>query len=111
MMVAVVRAHAVNAVFGLGEDNMTEYSIIKDGKVINRIVASKSFAEKYAQKNGVEVSDSVNAVIGATKQNGKFIKPVSEAKIEKSALELLTEMLVQKGTITEADASKLKEVK
>jgi len=89
----------------------TEYSIIKDGKVINRIVASKEFAEKYAQDNGVEISDSVNAVIGATKQNGKFVKPVHEPKVEKSAIGILTETLVQKGILTEADASKLKEVK
>lgn len=87
---------------------VTEYSIIKDGKVINRIVCSRTFAEKYAADNGVEISNSPNAVIGATKQNGKFIKPVTESKVEKSKLEILTDKLIAKGIITQEEASELK---
>lgn len=83
-----------------------EYSIIQGGKVINRIICSDEFALKYAKDNGVEITDSAEAVIGATKSNGRFVKPQSEVKTaEKSEVELLKETLIAKGILTEADAS------
>lgn len=92
-------------------DMVKEYSIIKDGKVINRIICDGEFALQYAQENGVEVSDSVDAVIGATKSKGGFVKPVTVQKDTKTELELLTEKLVAKGVLTEAEVSTLKAVK
>jgi hypothetical protein len=83
-----------------------EYSIIQGGKVINRIICSDEFALKYAEENGVEVTDSQEAVIGATKSNGRFVKPQPEAReAKKSEVEMLKETLIAKGILTEADAS------
>ena len=87
-------------------DMVKEYSIIQGGKVINRIICSDEFALKYAEDNAVEVTDSPEAVIGATKQNGRYVKPESIARIaEKSEVEMLKETLIAKGILTEADAS------
>lgn len=83
-----------------------EYSIIQEDRVINRIICSEEFALKYAEEHGVEVTDSPEAVIGATKSNGRFVKPQSEAReTKKSEVEMLKETLIAKGILTEADAS------
>lgn len=83
-----------------------EYSIIREGKVINRIICDDEFALKYAEEHGVEVTDSPEAVIGATKSNGRFVKPKSEAReAKKTEVEMLKERLIAKGILTEADAS------
>ena len=87
-------------------DVVKEYSIIQGGKVINRIICDDEFALKYAEEHGVEVTDSPEAVIGATKSNGRFVKPQSEAtEAKKSEVEMLKETLIAKGILTEADAS------
>lgn len=83
-----------------------EYSIIREGKVINRIICSEEFALKYAEENGVEVTDSPAAVIGATKSNGQFIMPQTvRLAPTKSEVEILKDALIAKGILTEADAS------
>lgn len=93
-------------------DMVKEYSIIQGGKVVNRIICSDEFALKYAEDNGVEVTDSQEAVIGATKSNGRYVKPQLDSRIaEKSEVELLRETLIAKGILTEAEASTLKAVK
>ena len=82
-----------------------EYSIVREGRVINRIICSEEFALKYADENGVEVTDSPAAVIGATKSSGQFVKPQPRSSTVKSEIALLREALIAKGILTEADAS------
>lgn len=83
-----------------------EYSIIQGGKVINRIICNDEFAVKYAEEHGAELTESEDAVIGATKSNGRYVKPQLDSRIaEKSEVELLRETLIAKGILTEADAS------
>ena len=95
---ALVRV--ANVVCGLGEDDMTkEYSIIQGGKVINRIICSEEFALKYAEENGVEVTDEDAAIIGASVSEGRFIKPQAP-EIKKSEVEILKDALIAKGIIS-----------
>ena len=49
-----------------------EYAIIKDGKVIDRIVSDKAFADKYAKEKGATVSSSKLAQVGFEKSGSKF---------------------------------------
>ena len=57
----------------------TEYAIVKDNKVINIIVADKTFAEIYAAERKAEaiVNDGTAYIDGDVK-DGKFRPPIVE---------------------------------
>jgi len=85
-----------------------EFSIIKDGKVINRILCSAEFAEQYAAENGYDFTGDPKAKINAVLNNGKYVDPAPAATSAKSNSDALINLLVERNIITAEDAETIK---
>ena len=86
-----------------------EYSIIKDGEVLTRIVADKDFAETKAEELGGEAVKDKKAQIGFKKEGGKWKdKRAKKAIVEsKSKLDKLADLLVSKNILQAEDIEEL----
>lgn len=84
-----------------------EYSLIKNGKAINRIVADEKFIESIRHEYDL-ITDSALAVKGASWDGEKFTPPVVVPVAPKQTLEDKIDALVVKVSDLEAAIAGLK---
>lgn len=85
-----------------------EFSMLKDGKVVNRILCSAEFAEQYAAENGYEFTDNPKAKINAKLEGDEYVDDEAQPKASASKTDRLIDLLVEKQIITSEDAATIK---
>jgi len=85
-----------------------EFGLIKDDKVINRIVADLEFVMGYCMVHQLEYSDDPNAQVDWIRTDGKFERPQEpEIKPEPTAKDIL-DALITKGVLSVDDVATVK---
>lgn len=82
------------------------HSIIVGGKVVNRIVSTRAFAEALARSVGGRVTNSPEAQKGFLESEGGFTRPQDEPSPADPVVSLL-DRLVLKGVITDKDKAEI----
>lgn len=85
-----------------------EFSMLKDGKVVNRILCTSEFAEQYAAENGYEFTDDPKAKINAKLEGVEYVDATPQPKASASKTDRLIDLLVEKQVITSEDAATIK---